>query len=76
MSEKKDTESVNAFSNELKASWTAGYENGFRDVPDGEELAKALNKFPLLRETYLIGYQMGQEDARNDGKWTDRGSTE
>lgn len=68
-----DTQSVNAFSDELKPAWNSGYRNGFHGVPDGEKLTRALKRFPILAEVYKLGYRAGKEDASDGGEWTSRG---
>ena len=73
MSRRKDTKSVNAFADELKPAWTAGYSNGFDGIPDGEKRAKVLRKFPVLAKVYMLGYEAGKEDASDGGEWNDRG---
>jgi len=69
-----DTQSVNAFSSQLKPAWESGYHDGFYCIPDGEKRAKILKRFPILMEVYLLGYKAGKKDANNGGKWTDRGT--
>jgi len=73
MAERMDTQSVNAFSEELKSAFQAGYRNGFNCVPDGEKIARVLGKFPILKQVYMLGYEAGKEDANNGGEWTGRG---
>lgn len=73
MAKGMDTQSVNAFSDELKSAFQAGYRDGFNGVPDGEKIARALNAFPILKQVYLLGYEAGRQDANDKGEWNDRG---
>lgn len=71
MSERMDTQTVEAFANKLKSVWLRSYHEGFKGEPSNLESVRRRGRHSLLGEVYTHGYEAGQEDAADEGEWTD-----
>ena len=71
MSERMDSEAVQAFADKLKSVWSNGYHDGFNGKPCNVETVRRRGRESLLGEVYKHGHEAGKEDAADTGEWTD-----
>lgn len=70
MGDRRNTELVEAFGNNLKSSYIQGYNDGFdgRDFDPGSIIMRGREH--LFGYAYMQGYHDGREDAADRGDWT------
>lgn len=71
MSRRMDTKSVFAFATKLTSVWLHGYHDGYEARPNNIEIVRRSGRHSLLGDVYKHGYEAGEEDVADEGRWTD-----